>query len=252
VTVTGSWSGGASGGASCVTGVDGRCTVQKSNLKSQVSSITFTVDDLARSGMNYQPADNTVGETIAVGQNDTDRLPVAAGDSYQTGVDTPLTGNVMANDDQGDAPAIVYDNTLPAGGSLALGSDGAFTYSPGPGFEGSDGFTYRIVDQDGDVSDTAAVAIEVTGAEPPPPAAGGLSVSVLPYKVKGIQQVEVSWLDSASGSVDIYRDGAGVAGSLVDGDSPYADNIGLKGGGSYTYSVCEAGSSDCVEAVATF
>jgi hypothetical protein len=250
VTVAGSWSGGATGGASCVTAGNGRCTVEKGNLKSQVNGVTFTVEDLAKSGLSYQPADNAIAASIAVDQNDTDRFPSAAADSYQTGVDTPFSGNLLDNDNQGDGPALVYQSTPPASGTLDLDSGGAFTYTPAEGFEGSDSFSYSIVDQDGDISNTATVAIEVGSAEPPP--AGGLSVAVRPYKLKGVRHVEVSWQDSGSGLVDIFRGGTPLENPHAGDSGAFVDAIGGKGSGSYTYSVCESGTSDCVEATAVF
>jgi hypothetical protein len=167
VTVAGSWSNGATGGASCVTAGDGRCTAEKANLKSGVASVTFTVDDLAKSGMDYQPEENAVAASTAVNQDDTGEPP-----------------------------------------------------------------------------------------PPPPPPSGSLSVSVLPYKVKGFQQVEVTWQNAASGSVDISRDDTPVASvaSDLNGSGSYVDETSVKGSGSYIYQVCESSSQPpvCAEATATF
>ncbi len=57
-TVNGSWSGGASGGASCVTNGAGQCTVTKNNLKNNVSEITFTVTGVSLTGATYNPGAN--------------------------------------------------------------------------------------------------------------------------------------------------------------------------------------------------
>ena len=73
----------------------------------------------------------------------------------------------------------------------------------------------------------------------PPPS---LEMTVVAYKLKGRQQVDVSW-SNASAGVEIYRDGtlfsvnSGVSGT-------YTDAIGVKGGGSYQYKVCEAGTAE--------
>jgi len=48
-----------------------------------------------------------------------------------------------------------------------VGNDGSFTYTPNPGYNGTDSFTYTITDQDGDTS-TATVTLTITmGARPP-------------------------------------------------------------------------------------
>ena len=53
----------------------------------------------------------------------------------------------------------------PANGVLALNSDGSFTYTPNPGFVGSDTFTYKVNDGSVD-SNTATVTIDVVNNAP--------------------------------------------------------------------------------------
>jgi VCBS repeat-containing protein len=69
----------------------------------------------------------------------------------------------------------------------------------------------------------------------------GLNLTGTGYKTKGVQMVDLSWSGGSATSFDIYRDGnllvSGVSGTA------YTDNIGLKGGGTYEYQVCEAGST---------
>jgi hypothetical protein len=249
VAVAGVWSNGASGGSSCTTGSTGTCTVEKSNLKSNTASVAFTVTGLDKAGMTYDPADNAGSVSITVSQGAADQAPVAANDSYQTGVGVPLDGNVMDNDDPGDGPASIASNTLPANGSLSLAVNGVFTYTPDPGFEGDDDFTYRIVDQDGDLSNTASVAITVASAPPP----GTRTVGATPFKVKGVQHVELAWQNFTGTGVNISRDGVPLFESPTDNDGLHVDNIGVKGSGqTYLYEVCEAGTSNCAGATANF
>jgi hypothetical protein len=249
VTVAGAWSSGASGSSSCLTNADGDCTVEKTNLKSNTGSVTFTVTGLSKTGMIYDPAANAVGDSITVSQGDVDQAPTAASDTYQTGIDVPLSGNVMDNDDPGNGPASIDSNTLPANGSLSVAVNGAFTYTPGPGFEGDDVFTYRIVDQDGDLSNTASVAITVASAPPP----GTRTVSATPFKVKGVQHVELTWQNFTGSTVAIGRDGSPLPDSPTANDGTLEDNIGVKGSGqTYLYEVCETGTSNCASASASF
>jgi len=79
-----------------------------------------------------------------------------------------------------------------------------------------------------------------TPEAPPPPA---LSLSANAYKVKGKHHVGLSW--TGSSSVDIYRNGAVLNPPGVVTDSSYDDNIGTKGGATYTHRVCEAGTDTC-------
>jgi len=251
VTVDGTWSSGTNGAGSCTTAGDGRCLIEKGKLKQQVTSVTFTVDALTKSGMNYAPADNVGGNSVVVGEAAVNQLPTAVDDSFTTTIDNPVSGNVLDNDQAGDAPATVSLQAPAANGSLALNPDGNFSYTPQTGYEGSDGFSYAITDGNGDISNTASVAIEVTAAPPPPP--GGLTVTAEPYKDKGIQHVTLAWQGFTGDTVDIFRDNVPVAGSPAANDGHYDDNLDTKGGGQvYSYSVCEAGTENCAGASAGF
>ena len=103
---------------------------------------------------------NTATATIAI-----DRAPDAVNDAAATSPGVAVTtGNVLANDDLGDTPTTItgFDATGTQGGSVAMGGNGTFTYTPAPGFTGIDTFTYTITDQDGDSSvGTVTVAVGV-------------------------------------------------------------------------------------------
>ena len=77
------------------------------------------------------------------------------------------------------------------------------------------------------------------------PPAQGITLEVSPYKVKGLHKADLSWSGTTSTSthVDVVRDGSTVAEKVADSGS-YTDHIDNKGGGSYTYKVCEASSDE--------
>lgn len=80
---------------------------------------------------------------------------------------------------------------------------------------------------------------------------GGFSLSGTAFKVRGVQHADLTWSGSTAAEIDVYRDGSVVATTANDG--AYTDNIGARGGGSYTYQVCEAGTSFCSnQATVTF
>ncbi|HSM57101.1 MAG TPA: Ig-like domain-containing protein, partial [Candidatus Sulfomarinibacteraceae bacterium] len=110
--------------------------------------------------------------------------PVAAGDVYTTTAGVPLAiaaPGVLANDSDpdGDALTALLDSA-PGNGQLVLQPDGAFTYTPGADFAGSDTFSYRAAD--GDLqSEPATVTVHVVAQEPEPdpepdPGPGGPSL----------------------------------------------------------------------------
>jgi PKD repeat protein len=57
-TVSGSWSNGASGTASCTTNGAGQCMVSKSGIHKKVSSVRFNVDGIAHPTLTYNAAGN--------------------------------------------------------------------------------------------------------------------------------------------------------------------------------------------------
>ena len=78
---------------------------------------------------------------------------------------------------------------------------------------------------------------------PPPPPPGSFPLSATGYKVKGSQRADLVWSGAGSSNVDVFRDNVKI--TTTPNDGAYTDNINLKGPGSYTYRVCEAGTSTC-------
>ncbi len=68
-----------------------------------------------------------------------------------------------------------------------------------------------------------------------------ISASGTGYKVKGQQTVDITWSGTSGSNVDIIRDGRII--TTTNNDGSFTDNIGVKGGGSYQYAVCESGSA---------
>jgi hypothetical protein len=80
----------------------------------------------------------------------------------------PATGNVLGNDTDADGDPLTAEVTIPPlGGTVALSSDGAFTYVPHDGFSGSDAFTYVARDPTL-LTDPAVVTLFVLPATAPP------------------------------------------------------------------------------------
>lgn len=95
-----------------------------------------------------------------------DRILTPVEAALLAGVDTFVDPGFLANDGDADGdPLSVVLASLPANGVLAPGRPGAFTYTPNPGFVGTDSFTYRVSDGEA-LSNVATVTIEVVA--PPP------------------------------------------------------------------------------------
>jgi uncharacterized repeat protein (TIGR01451 family) len=88
--------------------------------------------------------------------------PDAVNDSYTTPYETPVLGNVSANDIY-PAGSVFDEVDGPDNGSIVFASNGSFIYTPDPGFTGIETFTYSVclAAPNGTVCDTATVTIVV-------------------------------------------------------------------------------------------
>ncbi|MEW8506961.1 MAG: DUF4347 domain-containing protein, partial [Candidatus Thiodiazotropha sp.] len=123
-------------------------------------------------------------DTITITVNPVNDNPVANNDSISVtegGTATTLVGGsatVLSNDtDLGDTPVTVSLVTDVVNGSLTLNGDGTFSYTHDGSENFIDSFTYRITDNDGDMSD-ATVTINVTPVSDTVPVANADSISL--------------------------------------------------------------------------
>jgi subtilisin len=118
-------------------------------------------------------------------------------------------------------------------GVTSTETDPTHTYSA-PG-------TYTVtltVTDSADQTDTASQQVTVSQGPSEP---ADLTLSVFGYKVRGQQKADLTWNGATSTNVDITRDGSELA--TVSNNGFYTDNINRVGGGSYTYQVCEQGTT---------
>lgn len=170
------------------------------------------------------------------------RAPIAADDSASTAAGSSVTVDVLANDvdPDGDSlfPSAVSD---PPGGSASANPDGTITYLPDAGFIGTDSFTYQASDGQA-TSNTARVTVTVTGA----PSPGEITLTASWWKVRGVVHVDLAWSGASADMVDVHRDAALMV--TTDNDGSHLDITGARGGGSFTYRVCNAGTTVCSNA----
>ncbi len=154
LTVTGA---GAPAHGSVLVNANGTITYTPTANYHGTDSFQYTVSD-----GNGGTATGTVNVTVSP-IND---APVAAADTAQTPLNTPVTIAVLANDSDVDAnPLTVTGVGTPAHGTTVLNSNGTVTYTPATGYSGSDTFTYAISDGQGGVS-SASVTVQVAPATP--------------------------------------------------------------------------------------
>lgn len=86
--------------------------------------------------------------------------PTAESMELSTFRNTSVGGRLLAEDPQGDEIFFTI-TTEPIKGSLELGEDGSFVYTPREGKHGRDYFGYKAVDSGGNISEEATVIIHI-------------------------------------------------------------------------------------------
>jgi large repetitive protein len=165
------------------------------------------------------------------------RAPVAEDDFAETGPDTPVTINVLANDfdpDGDDLTVIIVSE--PESGTIVENEDQTVTYTPNAGFIGTDSFTYKVSDGM-EESNVATVFIEVGLVENRPPVAvddhaeTGASAPVVidvlanDSDPDGDELFVAEFSQPAHGTVELNPDGA----------FTYTPDEGFAGTDSFTY-----------------
>ena len=175
--------------------------------------------------------------------------PVADDDFLVTYVDNPVTSNVLPNDYDIDGDSLTVNDvplTDPTNGTVTLASDGAFTYTPEPGFAGVDTFTYEVCDGNGGC-DTALVIIDVLpdvyGDENTPPFAGDDHGAGI-----GDSSIVIPILDNdhdpdGDDLTITVSDGAPNGNITIDSNGvvTYTPTDGYVGPDNFTYVICDDG-----------
>ena len=184
----------------------------------------------------------------AVGAAQEDFLALKAATSMTVSVTSTdygfLSGTSMATPAVSGVAALVWSNHPTCTGSqirqvlkdtaLDAGAAGKDDY-----------FGYGIV-QAAD-ADAYITANNICDGGTTPPTGGDLTLTASGYKSKGSQVVDLTWSSAASASanVDVYQNGSSIGQTANDG--ALTINLNTKGGGTYTFQVCEAGTSTCSE-----
>jgi len=142
-------SNGTKGVAAVTTPATGTFTYTPNTNATGSDSFTFRVND---GTVNSNTA------TVTVTINAVNVAPVASGDFISTDVDTPVDGQFLASDPDGDALSYSIVTNGKLGTVSVTPATGVFTYTPNSKATGDDSFTFKVNDGTID-SNTAAVNV---------------------------------------------------------------------------------------------
>ena len=133
----------------------------------QVAQMTFSpllTEQDASAQVGYLPiyadrVDPSAAMTIAI-RGKEDKAPVAEDMAVETYKNLPNTTKLKVSDPEGQAMAFTITRQ-PRRGTVTIGEDGSFTYTPKKNKVGVDSFTYTATDPAGKVSREATVTITI-------------------------------------------------------------------------------------------
>jgi hypothetical protein len=160
-------------------------------------------------------------------------IPPTASFTYSCDDNTRICNFDASGSSDADGTIVSYDWDF---GDTATGSGVTTSHTYG---SYGDFTVVLTVTDDGNATDTDTQTVTLTDPNQP-----NITLSVNGYKVKGVHTVDLTWSGATGTNVDIYRNSSPLTTTANDG--AYTDSTGNKGGGaSYTYQVCEAGTSNC-------
>jgi hypothetical protein len=169
--------------------------------------------------------------------------PVAVADAYGVHTNTAETvaaPGVLANDTDADGDLLTAHLMFPpTNGLITLNLDGSFTYTPTPGFSGTDTFTY--VANDGHVDSAPAVVTLTVHAADVPPQTAQAVYSIRPGDTLTVDAVASVLTDDTDADSDpltaqlISNVSHGTLNFSADGTFIYTPNPGFVGADSFSY-----------------
>jgi len=191
-------------------------------------------------GMLYGTLGDTNATTIpAIGAAFEDRTSLLGASLINISIGTSnygfMSGTSMATPAVSGIAALVWSNHNTCTGTDIRNALKATAYDSGTTGH-DDYFGYGIVKA---VAADNYLTTNGCGVVEPP--TGDITASASGYRSKGKNKVDLSWNGASTTDVDLYRNG--VLYRTTPNDGAYTDSF--RSYGTYTYSVCDSGTSNC-------
>lgn len=171
---------------------------------------------------------------------DCNEPPVANPDAAVTQEGKAVTIAVLANDTDPDGDALTVSSvTDPAHGTTTINADNTVTYTPDPGFVGTDTFTYTAFD--GEWEDTATVTVTVEKRPNTAPVANA-DTATTPRNTAVTIAVLANDHDADGDALTVTgvtQPANGLATRNADGTVTYTPNTNFSGKDTFTYDISD-------------
>ncbi len=178
--------------------------------------------------------------------------PVAAGDARTIEPAQPVTVPVLANDTDANGDSLTissFDAVSADGGTVTAAGAGQLRYVPGPGFAGTDTFTYRVSDGNGG-TDTATVTITLANTAP----TAAVDAVTTPTDTAVTLDVRANDTDAAGDPLTVtgFTNGGAGTVTVLPAGVRYEPDAGFSGVDTFTYTVSDGdGGFDTVTVTVT-
>jgi hypothetical protein len=147
--------------------------------------------------------------------------------SFTQGTSITFSGSASDTQDGNLSGSLVWSSSI--NGTIGSGASFSTTVLS----VGTHTVTASVTDS-GSLSGQASITVTVTSAS-------GFTLTATTTKVKGVNHVNLAWSGATGQNVDIRRNGSFLRSTANDGSEQ--DNTNTKGGQTFTYQICETGST---------
>ncbi|WP_256995907.1 tandem-95 repeat protein, partial [Priestia megaterium] len=174
----------------------------------------------------------TAVSTVSINVLPLNDPPITADLAFTINEDTTLTNQIPAFDPDGDPLTFTLLNPPPANGSVVLGADGVFTYTPNLNYNGMDTFGVLVSDGQGGTS-LSTVTLTIVPVNDPP--VGGDRAVTTTINLPVTSSIPASDPDNITLTYTLQQSPAnGSAIISQDGTFTYSPNTGFIGNDQFT------------------
>ena len=202
----------------------------------------------------YDVSDGAMTDTATVTVTVINNAPTAADDNYSGPKNLPLIVNaasgVLSNDGDPDGDGLsasVVATT--SSGVLLLAANGGFTYTPAPGFDGTDQFTYQVTDGTDTATATATIAIANSAPASVDDSDTVIHDRTLTVPAPGVLGNDTDANGDALTAVTVTGPSFGSLTLDADGGYTYTPNAAFTGSDSFTYRADDGAATSGVATV---